>query len=109
MVVAEEALGACAWGAMCGRHDRCGLEMQQHRPNGRMLDVVLVAPTVRGLLHELQAPFAHSLWSMPSAHRLRDRWERWGGAQREVLRNPCSTVHRLGGTGVQCIHLKETE
>lgn len=72
MVVAEEALGACAWRAMCGRHDRWGLE-RQHRPNVRMLDVVLVAPMVRGQLHEMQAPFAHSLLFMPSAHRPHSR------------------------------------
>lgn len=81
---------------MFSRHDRCGLERQQHRPNVRKLDVVLVAPTVRGRLHKMEVQFASSLLSTPSAYRPHTRWERWRGAQREVLRNPCSTVHRLG-------------
>lgn len=88
-------MGLVPGDAMHGRHDRCGLE-RQHRPNVRMLDVVLVAPTVRRWLHKMEVPFASSLLSVPSAHRPHNRWERWGGAQREVLRNPCSTVHRLG-------------
>lgn len=94
--------------AMWGRHDRCGLEMH-HRTNVRMLDVVLVALMVRRWLHELQDPFASSLLSMPSAHRPHDRWERWGGAQREVLRNPCSTVHRLGRNWGFDVYASKTE